>query len=76
MVPADLALLSAENTTCGIQHMDVLPALLVSDAALRCLVGFNAQQVRHSVCRRGVAKRQGPRTEGPLCPDVLAKHLV
>jgi hypothetical protein len=64
------------KTLRGIERMDALPALLVSDAALRRLVGFNAQQVRHGVCRRGVAKRQGPRTEGPLCPDVLAKHLV
>jgi hypothetical protein len=69
-------LLYGLKTLCGIERMDALPALLVSDAALRCLVGFNAQQVRHSVCRRGVAKRQGPRTERPLCPDVLAKHLV
>jgi hypothetical protein len=39
-------------------------------------VGFNAQQVRHGVCQRGAAKRQRRRTEGPICPDPLANHIV
>lgn len=56
--------------------MNALPALLFSAEALMRLVGFNAQQVRHGVCQRGAAKRQGPRTEGPICPDALAEHLV
>jgi hypothetical protein len=40
------------------------------------LVGFNAHQVRHGVCQRGVAKRQGPHTAGPICPEALAHNLV
>jgi hypothetical protein len=56
--------------------MNALPALLFSDEALMRLVGFNAQQVRHGVCQRGAAKRQQPRTEGPICPDTLANHIV
>ena len=56
--------------------MNALPVLLFSDEALMQLVGFNAQQVRHGVCQRGAAKRQGPRTEGPICPDALANNIV
>jgi Transposase DDE domain len=32
--------------------------------------------VRHGVCQRGAAKRQGPRTAGPICPEALAHNLV
>jgi hypothetical protein len=39
-------------------------------------VGFNAYQMRHGVCQRGAAKRQGPRTTGPSCPDALAENIV
>jgi hypothetical protein len=60
----------------GIERMNALPALLFSDAALMPLVGFNAQQVRHGVCQRGAAKRQQPRTEGPMCPETLANNIV
>jgi hypothetical protein len=60
----------------GIESMNALPALLFSDAALMPLVGFNAQQVRHGVCQRGAAKRQPPRTAGPICPDPLANNIV
>jgi hypothetical protein len=56
--------------------MHALPAVLFSDEALMRLVGFNAQQVRQGVCPRGAAKRQGPRTTGPLCPDPLAENIV
>jgi hypothetical protein len=56
--------------------MNALPALLFSDEALMRLVGFNAQHVRHGVCQRGAAKRQHPRTEGPICPDTLAHNSV
>jgi hypothetical protein len=38
------------------------------------LVGFNAQQVRQGVCRRGAAKRQRDRSPGPICPAVFP-HL-
>jgi hypothetical protein len=56
--------------------MHGLPALRCSDAALLRLVGFHAHQVRQGVCQRGAATRQGPRTEGPLCPDTLAENSV
>jgi Transposase DDE domain len=35
-----------------------------------------AVQVRHGVCQRGAAKRRGPRTTGPVCPEALANNLV
>jgi hypothetical protein len=61
---------------CGMERMHALPALLVSDEALLPWVGFHAQQGRHGICPRGAAKRQRPRTAGPLCPDTLANHRV
>jgi hypothetical protein len=77
MVPVvHYLLLYGLKTLLGIESMHALPALLFSDEALMRLVGFNAQQVRHGVCQRGVAKRQGPRTAGPICPDALAHHIV
>jgi Transposase DDE domain len=77
MVPVvQYLLLYGLKTLFGIESMNALPALLFSDEALMRLVGFNAQQVRHGVCQRGAAKRPGPRTEGPICPEALAKHLV
>jgi DDE family transposase len=69
-------LLYSLTTLFGIESLNALPALLVSDEALMRLVGFNAQQVRHGVCQRGAAHRQGPCTTGPICPDTLAAHLV
>jgi hypothetical protein len=77
MVPVvQYLLLYGLKTLFGIESMNALPALLFSDEALMRLVGFNAQHVRHGVCQRGAAKRQGPRTAGPICPDTLAQHLV
>jgi len=64
------------KTRFGIERMNALPAWLFSDEALMQLVGFNAQQVRHGVCQRGAAKRQRPRTAGPMCPETLANNLV
>ena len=64
------------KTRFGIERMNALPAWLFSDEALMQLVGFNAQQVRHGVCQRGAAKRQRPRTAGPMCPETLANTLV
>lgn len=60
----------------GIASMNALPELLFSDEASMRLVGFNAHQVRHGVCQRGAAKRRGPRTAGPICPEALANNLV
>jgi hypothetical protein len=69
-------LLYSLKTLFGIESMHALPALLFSDEALMRLVGFNAQQVRHGVCQRGAAHRQGPRSTGPICPDTLADNMV
>jgi hypothetical protein len=69
-------LLYSLKTLFGIESMHALPALLFSDEALMRLVGFNAYQVRHGVCQRGAAHRQGPRTRGPICADALADNIV
>jgi hypothetical protein len=63
------------KTLCGMERMKARPALLCSDEALLPWVGFNAQQVRYGVCQRGAAKRQCPRTVGPICPEPLANNL-
>ncbi len=77
MVPmVQYAVLYGLKTLFGIESMNALPELLFSDEASMRLVGFKAQQVRHGVCRRGMANRQGPRQEGPICPDALANNLV
>jgi hypothetical protein len=77
MVPVvQYILLYSLKTLFGIESMNALPALLFSAEALMRLVGFNAQQVRHGVCQRGAATRQGPRTTGPICPDTLAENIV
>jgi hypothetical protein len=64
------------KTLFGVDSMKALPPLLFSDEALMRRVGFNAPQVRQGVCQRGAAKRQGPRTAGPICPDTLAENIV
>jgi hypothetical protein len=77
MVPfVQYMLLYSLKTLFGIDSMNALPALLFSDEALMRLVGFNAHQVRHGVCQRGAAQRQGPRTTGPIGPDTLADNIV
>jgi hypothetical protein len=77
MVPfVQYLLLYSLKTLVGIESMHALPALLFSDEALMRLVGFNAHQVRHGVCQRGAAQRQGPRTRGPIGPDTLADNMV
>jgi hypothetical protein len=77
MVPVvQYVLLYSLKTLFGIERMQALPPLLFSDEALMRLVGFNAQQVRHGVCQRGAAARQGPRTTGPICPEALADNIV
>jgi Transposase DDE domain len=77
MVPCvQYVLLYSLKTLLGIESMNALPALLFSDEALMRLVGFNAYQVRHGVCQRGAAQRQGPRRTGPICADALADNIV
>jgi hypothetical protein len=48
---------------------------LFSDEAVMQLVGFNAQQVRQGICQRGATKRQGERSPGPICPEMLANNI-
>jgi hypothetical protein len=77
MVPfVQYILLYGLKTLLGIEGMHALPPLLFRDEALMRLVGFNAHQVRHGVCQRGAAPRQGSRTTGPSCPDALADNIV
>jgi hypothetical protein len=77
MVPCvQYLLLYGLKTWFGIEGMHALPALLFSEEAMRRLVGFHAHQVRHGVCQRGAAKRQRPRTAGPMCPDTRAHNIV
>jgi|SRR5262252_1435923 len=77
MVPfVQYVLLYGLKTLFGIESMNALPPLLLSDEALMQLVGFNAQQVRQGICQRGATQRQGQRSPGPLCPDTLAKNIV
>lgn len=64
------------KTLLGLEGINALPALLLSDEAVMRLVGFNAPQVRQGVCPRGRTKRQGERTPGPIGPDTLANHMV
>src|SRR5262245_31273315 len=77
MVPfVPYVLLYRLKTVCGIESLHALPAVLFRDEALMRLVGCNAHQVRHGVCQRGAAPRQGPRTTGPIGPEALADNLV
>jgi hypothetical protein len=77
MVPyVQYVLLYGLKTLFGIESMNALPPLLLSDEALMQLVGFNAQQVRQGICQRGATQRQGERSPGPICPDTLAKNIV
>jgi hypothetical protein len=74
MVPfVQYVLLYSLKTLFGIESMHALPALLFSDEALMRLVGFNAHQVRHGVCQRGAAQRQGPRTRGAHLPRYVGR---
>ena len=50
----------------GIESINALPALLLSDKALMRLVGFNAQQVRHGVCQRGWQSGRARAARGPF----------
>ena len=77
MVPVvQYLLLYRLKTLFGIESLHALPALRFSDEALMRLVGFNAHQVRHGVCQRGAAHRQGPRPPGPICAAARADNLV
>ena len=53
----------------GLATINALPVSLFSHEALIPLVNFHAQHVRHEVCQRSAATRQGERALGPICPD-------
>jgi hypothetical protein len=69
-------LLYGLKTLFGMKNMNALPALLFSDEALMPCVGFNAQQVRNRLCRRGASKWQEAQEPGPICPKTMAKQIV
>ena len=69
-------LLYGMKTLFGIEAMNALPDLLVSDEAAMRLAGFNAVQIRQGICQRSHEKRQGDKPPGPLCPDTLADNIV
>jgi hypothetical protein len=76
MVPfVQSSLRDSLKTLFGMPSMNALAALVLCDEALMRLAGYKAHQLRHGVCQRGAAPRQGPRTRGPLCPDALAPSL-
>jgi len=60
----------------GIKHMDSLEELLFSDQSAMRLVGFNAHQVKHGICKRGAWKRKNKDRSGPITPETLANNLV
>ena len=61
--------LCSMKTLLGMESIKALPSLLFSDEALMRQVGFNAQQGRQGICRRGATKRQGERLPGPIWPS-------
>jgi len=69
-------LLYGVKTLFGIQNVNALPSLLITDEALMQLVDFNAQQVCQGICQRGATTQQGARLPGRLCPDTLAKNIM
>jgi hypothetical protein len=64
------------KTLFGIEGMNALPDLLLSDEAAMRLAGFNAVQIRDGICQRRHEKRQGDKLPGPICPDTLADNIV
>lgn len=65
-----------EKVIYGIKHMDSLEELLFSDQAAMHLVGFNAHQVKHGICKRGASRRKNKERIGPITPETLANNLV
>jgi len=62
----------------SIKTMDEVSDLLLTDELLMSMCGFNAYQVRHGSCERGVKLRTTPMPEirGSLCVDTVANHVV
>jgi len=62
----------------SIKTMDEISDLILTDELLMTICGFNAYQVRHGSCQRGVKLRTTPIPEirGSLCVDTVANHVV
>ena len=59
----------------GIQSMNALPPLLLSNVAVMTLIGFNAHQVANGLTHRGDDRRQKKPKQGPLTPQCLAQNI-
>jgi hypothetical protein len=73
-----LVLVLLMKTVGSIKTMDEINDLLLTDELLMSMCGFNAYQVRHGSCERGVKLRTTPIPEirGSLCVDTVANHVV
>jgi hypothetical protein len=73
-----LVLVLLMKTVGSIKTMDEISDLLLTDELLMAMCGFNAYQVRHGSCERGVKLRRTPIPEirGSLCVDTVANHVV
>jgi hypothetical protein len=73
-----LVLVLLMKTVGSIKTMDEISDLLLTDELLMSMCGFNAYQVRHGSCERGVKLRTTPIPEirGSLCVDTVANHVV
>ncbi|MBI4319251.1 MAG: transposase [Chloroflexi bacterium] len=59
----------------GIESMNALPPLLLSNVAIMTLIGFNAHQVVNGFTRRGDDRRRKKPKQGPLTPQCLAQNI-
>jgi hypothetical protein len=73
-----LVLIVLMKTVGSIKTMDETSDLLLTDELLMSMCGFNAYQVRHGSCERGVKLRTTPIPEirGSLCVDTVANHVA
>jgi len=73
-----LVLVLLMKTVGSIKTMDEISDLLLTDELLMAMCGFNAYQVRHGSCERGVKLRTTPMPEirGSLCVDTVANHII
>lgn len=76
MVPfVQFVLLYFLKTLFGVESINSLPRLLFSNEGAMRLIGFNAHQVEHGVCRRGEYCRKKSK-QGPICDDALTRNIV
>lgn len=61
----------------GVQSLLATHDLLLTDAALMGLLGFNAHQIEHGATARGLGQRTAPvRVRGPFSYETVADNLV